>query len=186
MELSETSSRHRAGLKGLQRNNSRPSLGSQEQIRALLSIRPAFASAILNGNKRFEFRRRIFAQPVDIILVYVTVPVQRIVAEFKVRAVLSGNPETLWKSTHRYAGIDKKVFLEYFRDAKVGYAIEIGEVRRYAIPFCPVKRLGITPPQSFTYLHHSFNGCIKLSGKRFVLNKALNVKARKGTQLSLK
>ena len=176
MELSETSSRHRAGLKGLQRNNSRPSLGSQEQIRALLSIRPAFASAILNGNKRFEFRRRIFAQPVDIILVYVTVPVQRIVAEFKVRAVLSGNPETLWKSTHRYAGIDKKVFLEYFRDAKVGYAI----------PFCPVKRLGITPPQSFTYLHHSFNGCIKLSGKRLVLNKALNVKARKGTQLSLK
>ena len=117
-----------------------------------MSIRPRFASAILSGEKRYEFRRRIFIQPVKVVVVYATVPIRRVVAEFEVRAVISGAPGTLWRRTRRFAGIERKLFFKYFRGAKVGHAIEIGDVKSYEIPYCPIERLGIKPPQSFVYL----------------------------------
>ncbi len=129
--------------------------GSQQRTRALLSIRPPFASAILNGKKRYEFRRSIFSLPVEVVVIYATVPVQRIVAEFDVVRVISGKPETLWKRTRQFAGIERRVFFEYFQGRQIGYAIEIGEVRRYERPYCPVEKLGIKPPQSFVYLDRS-------------------------------
>src|SRR2546426_12044630 len=153
MESSRTSTQPREDSKGLRGSSSTRSLDSQKRIRALLSIRPRFASAILSGEKRYEFRRRIFIRPVKVIVVYATVPVRRIVAEFEVRAVISDDPKSLWKRTRQFAGIEKKVFFEYFRDSKVGYAIKIGEVRRYTIPYCPIEKIGIRPPQSFVYLY---------------------------------
>src|SRR3989442_1204917 len=122
------------------------------QIVALLSIRPRFASAIINGEKRYEFRRTKFRKPVEVVLVYATVPIQRVLAEFDVKTVLSGKPERLWRRTQRFAGIERKSFFDYFRGADVGYAIEIGEVRKYRNPYCPVEQLGVRPPQSFLYL----------------------------------
>jgi predicted transcriptional regulator len=117
-----------------------------------LSIKPEFASAIISGSKKFEFRRAIFSQTVDVVVVYVTVPVKQIVCEFDVRNIISGDLDLLWKRTRRFAGIEKRVFCEYFRGMKVGHAIEIGEVRTYKTPYCPIKQLGIKPPQSFLYL----------------------------------
>jgi len=117
-----------------------------------LSIRPRFVEAILRGEKRFEFRRRIFTRPIQTIVVYATVPVQRVVAEFDVRSVLRDSPSALWKLTHRFAGIAEDEFFGYFRGKQAGYAIEIGEVRPYRTPFCPVARFGVKPPQSFAYL----------------------------------
>lgn len=117
-----------------------------------MSIRPVFASAILSGLKRYEFRRRIFARPVNRVVIYATVPVRQVIAEFKVKTILSGSPSTLWKRTRQYAGISRGVFFEYFDGAKRGYAIEIGEVKAYDLPYCPIKKLGVRPPQSFTYL----------------------------------
>ncbi|MGE0468663.1 MAG: hypothetical protein AB7L09_07850 [Nitrospira sp.] len=106
----------------------------------------------MSGKKRFEFRRRIFAQSVDIVLVYSTVPVKQVVAEFRVKAVISGNLNSLWKRTKDFAGIEKRVFREYFKGVQVGHAIEIGRVKRYKDPYCPIKKLGIRPPQSYAYV----------------------------------
>lgn len=125
---------------------------SLKPTRALLSIRPDFVEAIIRGEKKFEFRRSIFARPVDIVLVYATVPVRRVVAEFDVCSVISEKLHTLWKRTHRSAGIDSELFWKYFEGKDYGYAIEIGEVRPYKVPFCPIEELGIRPPQSFVYL----------------------------------
>lgn len=111
-----------------------------------------FASAILSGKKRFEFRRRIFAQSVEVVLIYSTVPVKQVVAEFRVKAVLTGNLDYLWRRTRDFAGIEKKVFFEYFKGVHVGHAIEIGQVTRYKYPYCPIQKLGIRPPQSYVYL----------------------------------
>ena len=119
---------------------------------ALLSIKPDFAESIIRGEKKFEFRRSIFARPVDVILVYVTVPVRRVVAEFDVCSVISETLPTLWKRTHQFAGIDSKFFWKYFEGRDYGHAIEIGDVRLYKIPFCPIEELGVRPPQSFVYL----------------------------------
>jgi predicted transcriptional regulator len=118
-----------------------------------LSLKPAFAAGILSGEKKFEFRRVIFAQPVDIIVVYVTVPVKRVVAEFDVRGIVRKPVSMLWDHTRHHAGIDEVYFRAYFHGCEYGYAIEVGDVRVYAEPMCPMEEFGVRPPQSFAYLH---------------------------------
>lgn len=130
----------------------KPFLGSPSQSRVLLSIKPRYATAILRGTKKYEFRRTIFSRQVDVVLLYVSAPVRRVVAEFDVLSVISGPLSTLWRKTGRYAGIDKVSFFNYFEGLDKGHAIKIGEVRQYNEPFCPFKELGIMPPQSFSYL----------------------------------
>lgn len=130
----------------------RPLSGSPRQTRILLSIKPQYAAAILRGAKKYEFRRTIFSRPIDVVLLYVSAPVQRVVAEFDVLSVISEPLPTLWKKTGRYAGVDKASFFNYFKGHDIGHAIKIGDVRQYSEPFCPVKELGLMPPQSFSYL----------------------------------
>ena len=152
MGLSRTLSQHREGLNKSHSNSSKLSYGFPKRTCALLSIRPNFASAILNGEKRFEFRRRKFAPSVKVVLVYATIPVRQVVAEFEVRSVITGGLDSLWRRTRNFAGIEKKVFLEYFKGVQIGHAIEIGKVKRYKEPYCPIEKLGIRPPQSFAYV----------------------------------
>jgi predicted transcriptional regulator len=121
-----------------------------------LSIKPIFAEAILQGVKRYEFRRSIFTRPVDVVLVYASTPVQRVLAEFDVRSIITESVETLWELTKSSAGIDEELFYRYFAGRNYGHAIEIGEVRPYKIPFCPIEYLGIHPPQSFAYVNPYF------------------------------
>ncbi len=104
------------------------------------------------GEKRFEFRRNIFKRNVDIISIYITAPVCRVVAEFDVLSIISAPLPRLWKSTKKHAGIDEDSFYRYFKGRDCGHAIVIGNVREYKEPFCPIKRLGIKPPQSFVYM----------------------------------
>ena len=133
-------------------NNLAQCLDSQKPTRALLSIRPDFVESIIRGEKKYEFRRTIFTRPVDIVVVYATAPIRRVVAEFDVRSVISESLSLLWKRTHHFAGIDSEFFWKYFKGKDYGYAIEIGDVRTYKTPFCPIKELGVYPPQSFIYL----------------------------------
>ena len=128
------------------------SCASPEPTRALLSIKPRFVDAILAGVKRFEFRRSIFSRPVDVVVIYATDPVQRIIAEFDVKGIMEASPDLLWKRTKEFAGIDQDGFYEYFNGKNKGYAIEVGEVRVYDTPLHPVRDLGVRPPQSFLYL----------------------------------
>lgn len=109
-------------------------------------------ASILRGEKRYEFRRCIFKRPVDRVLVYCTVPVRRVVAEFTVQSIIRDTPRALWRLASSAAGIDEKSFFDYFKGKNVGYAIEIGKVRRYRRPFCPVEHFGVRPPQSFVYV----------------------------------
>ena len=118
----------------------------------MLSIRPPFADAILAGEKRFEFRRSLFSRSVGIVVVYVTAPIKRVVAEFDIESVITADLADLWRRTRHHAGIDKEYFYEYFAGREAGHAIQIGAVRKYADPFCPLDRLGCRPPQSFVYL----------------------------------
>jgi len=133
-------------------NSLRRSSDFRKQTCVLLSIRPPFAAAILQGEKKYEFRRTIFSRRVDVVLMYVTAPVQRVVAEFDVVSVISELLSRLWRRTSEYAGIDEALFYRYFDGLYRGHAIAIGEVRVYASPFCPVEQLGLRPPQSFVYL----------------------------------
>jgi predicted transcriptional regulator len=122
--------------------------------RVLLSIKPQYAEAILDGSKKFEFRRAIFRQPdISTIVVYASTPVREVVGEFKVGNILALEPSLLWAKTCRGAGISKAYFDEYFDGCNVGYAIAVAETRRYRTPRSLGADFAIaTAPQSFCYL----------------------------------
>jgi predicted transcriptional regulator len=116
-----------------------------------LSIKPVFAEAIFQRRKLFEFRRSIFRQPVQTVVVYVTRPVAQVVGEFDVASIVHGRVEQLWTNFNTVAGIDRDEFFNYFKGRKCGYAIGIGRVELYKTPIV-LDRIGVAPPQSFIYL----------------------------------
>jgi predicted transcriptional regulator len=122
-------------------------------MRALLSIKPQYASMIFNGLKRFEYRRTIFArEDVEGVYVYASLPVGGVVGEFRIGRILSGTPTCLWRETGTNAGISHREFAEYFRGAERAYAIEIVDYELYDSPLHLTTAFGVVPPQSFVYI----------------------------------
>lgn len=118
----------------------------------LLSIKPEFALQIFAGKKKFEYRRIIFREPVERIVVYASSPIQMIIGEFFLKEVLFDELDSLWCKTHRYSGISEKYFYSYFCDKDKGYAIKVGRTLKYQTPL-PLNNLyGLKAPQSFAYL----------------------------------
>lgn len=133
-------------------SNSTPLFSSPKQTRVLLSIKPPFVESIFDRTKLFEFRKRIFAKDVGIIVIYATMPIGRVVGEFDVTGVIKAPIQQLWNNTQEDAGLTRDAFMDYFSGRSFGYAIRIGEVRSYPVPFDPIEELGMNPPQSFAYI----------------------------------
>jgi predicted transcriptional regulator len=119
-----------------------------------LSIKPEFASAILSGTKRFEYRRTIFRrEDIDTVVLYASSPTQRVVGEFTIKRVISAPPMELWASTHAWSGISRAYFNDYFRGCQVAHAIEVGKVKEYKLPKLLTASLSVSrAPQSFCYV----------------------------------
>lgn len=123
-------------------------------MKVLLSIRPEYAEKIFNGEKAFEFRKSIFSNPkVDTVVVYVTMPVGKVIGEFKIVDVHHGAPSDIWMKTKSRSGISLRFFSEYFKGRDRAYAIEVGEIKKFDVPRPVRDFIGRdTPPQSFAYL----------------------------------
>ena len=123
-------------------------------MKALLSIKPEFADKILSGDKRYEFRKVLFKRNVDTIVIYATMPVGKIIGEFKVEDILQDKPASLWDRTKKYSGITQDFFNQYFKGKSKAFAIQVKNPSRYREPFDLKKLLphGV-PPQSFCYLN---------------------------------
>ena len=63
----------------------------------LMSIKPSYAEMILNGIKRYEFRKRGFKKQIDKIFIYSTKPVSKIIGYFTFDKVLKGTPSEIWE-----------------------------------------------------------------------------------------
>jgi predicted transcriptional regulator len=118
----------------------------------LLSIKPEYADRIFDGTKRYEFRKTIFKENVNRVVVYASAPVGKVIGEFTIEHILCDQLDNLWKRTRSYAGISEEFFYSYFADRSSGYAIKIGDAWRYNVPYCIREAYGIHPPQSFVYL----------------------------------
>lgn len=119
----------------------------------LLSIKPEYAEKILDGTKKYEFRRSVFKNPdVRTIVIYASSPVQKVVGEFEIDSILNLDLETLWNRTKKFAGITKEYFMEYFESKEKGYAIKIKSTKKYKDGFSLEERFNAKPPQSFLYL----------------------------------
>jgi predicted transcriptional regulator len=120
----------------------------------LLSIRPEFSDAILDGRKTYELRRRVFGRrDVRRCVIYSSSPIRRVVGDFRIEKVLALTPRKLWEVTSRGAAIDRRRFDAYFQGLEIGFALKIGSVHRFSRSrdlhrYCGLRQ----PPQSFCYL----------------------------------
>lgn len=118
----------------------------------LLSIKPEYVRRILEGSKRFEFRRQMAKRKVERILIYSTAPEMKVVASVEVLGVLKDSPKKLWETTHTYAGISRQKFMGYFSNRMVAYAYRLGKLQKFDTPK-KLAEYGITAaPQSFVYI----------------------------------
>jgi len=121
-------------------------------LKVILSIKPEFVEKIFSGEKRYEYRKKIFRKEVESILVYSTKPVSKIVGEIFIDKILADEPESLWLETKEFSGISYNFFKNYFRDKKVGYAIKIKKAELYEEAIDPIQLItNFKAPQSFCY-----------------------------------
>lgn len=118
----------------------------------LISIRPEHVQNILNGTKKYEYRKVAAKQNVTSMLIYETRPTMKIVAEVEIKSVLTNTPVEIWQQTHDSSGISKKYFDDYFKGRKIAHAYHLGKIKIFEKP----KKLsdyGIkSAPQSFVYI----------------------------------
>ncbi|KIL39598.1 hypothetical protein SD70_18890 [Gordoniibacillus kamchatkensis] len=122
-------------------------------MNVLLSIKPEFVNKIFSGQKKYEYRKTIFKRKdINIVVVYATAPISRVVGEFEIESILFDDVNSLWEETKTHSGIDEQFFFEYFTEKEKGYAIKIKNYERYS----KSRKLGdvyhSVPPQSFAYI----------------------------------
>jgi predicted transcriptional regulator len=122
-------------------------------MKVLMSIKPKYAEKIFNGEKIYEFRRKIWKDSnVYQIVLYATAPVSKVVGVMEIGDIYYDKPETLWEGCKHGAGISREAFFKYFSGVEYGNAISRRTVWRFITP-APLSDYGIVkPPQNFMYL----------------------------------
>lgn len=130
-------------------------------MNVILSIKPRYINAILNGAKKFEFRRAIFRnRKISRVYVYSTRPVSKIVASFEISKIVEDHPKNLWYELSEYSGLREDEFFRYFDGCDKGFAIAIDNVEEFDPPLDPAELIpGFAPPQSFRYLPEAPSSC---------------------------
>lgn len=118
----------------------------------LLSIKPEYAKAILDGRKKYEFRKRRCRNSVSKIVFYATAPESRVVGEAEIEDIIEGDPSEIWERTKEAAGIAREKYCEYYR----GHSNAVAYKLKNVIAYDQSKELsdyGISHvPQSFVYI----------------------------------
>jgi len=130
-------------------------------MNVLLSIKPKYVNEIVNGNKRYEFRKSVFRKRnnVDRAYIYAASPVKRIVGAFTIKTIMEEHPNELWKKCKKFSGISAVEFFDYFRDQDKGYATRIRALELFD-PIDPRDTTpNFSPPQSFCYADEPW-GCV--------------------------
>ena len=118
----------------------------------LLSIKPEYANKIFDGQKHYEYRKRIPKKEVSKIVVYSSAPEQAVIGEIKVIKTLKMKPTTLWNSTKANAGISRSKYRKYFSGCTMAYAFVIGSFEKYPTSKSLADYNIQSAPQSFVYL----------------------------------
>ena len=118
----------------------------------LLSINPEHVENIMNGNKKFEFRKVRCRPDVDKIIIYATSPIMKVVGEADVIDVIVDFPEQVWELTSAFAGVSKTFYDKYYQDKEIAVAYRLDKVKKYNNPLS-LADFGIRfAPQSFVYV----------------------------------
>ena len=125
-------------------------------MNVILSIRPTFCKMIISGQKKYEYRKRVFTRSdVDKVYIYATKPTCKIVGYFTIDHVIEDKKSYMWERTHKDGGINKEFFDAYFRGCDMAHAIAIGEVVKFDTPIDPKEVIkNFTAPQNFMYVNY--------------------------------
>lgn len=131
-----------------------PSLPSPDRSAVLLSIKPDYASLILNHVKRVEFRRSWAAHEVRDVVLYASAPVQKIVGLVKLKSTITGSPTALWAVCRdNGGGLSRSELRTYLEGKPQGVALMLGKVHKLADQLSPAEVFrNFVPPQSYRYL----------------------------------
>lgn len=123
-------------------------------MKVLLSIKPEYVEKILIGTKKFEYRKKLFKKSgVKSVVIYASSPIKRIVGEFEIEKIMSGDIDVIWGRTYKYGGITREYYQSYFGDSKIANAIQIGQVTIYCKPMLLSDYNIRRAPQSFCYIY---------------------------------
>ena len=140
---------------------------SADSVIAFLPIKPIYANRILEGSKRYEFRRSRLRQDITHVVIYSTSPVKKIVGIAEVVGVTAASASATWRQTRQAAGISKSAFDAYFAGAESAVFISLRHVVRLRRKLDPIEvRSGFRVPQSFSYVDESFIKRVLFSGVR--------------------
>ena len=108
---------------------------------------------IFDGSKKYEYRKMLFKRnDINVVVIYASAPVKRVVGEFRIKDIFSESVDVLWERTKEYSGISREYYLSYFQHKNIANAIEIGKIKKYK----KMKMLSdyniAQAPQSFCYI----------------------------------
>ena len=121
--------------------------------RILMSINPEYVDKILNGKKKYEYRKiKAKKKNINRIVIYATAPIMQVVGEVEVKNIIEDTPNKVWKKTKEQSGVRKDFYDSYYKNKNKAIAYELGDVIIYNNPKA-LSDLGIDYiPQSYTYL----------------------------------
>ncbi|MEJ6399964.1 hypothetical protein [Nicoliella lavandulae] len=120
----------------------------------LISIKPKYVNEIINGNKKYEFRKHAFKKPVDYIYIYETRPIMKVTHKFKLTDVIIDTPNNIWNKCSSVSGMNLSDFSRYYQNSNKAVAIKIDKLETLEEPLSLSDLDVKQAPQSFIYLNH--------------------------------
>jgi len=129
-----------------------------EERNILLAVKPIYSERIFEGKKKVEFRRQIPKNSCKYVYVYETSPgSRRIVGQFTVKHIVSGNPSLIWDMFSKVAGMKEENYFRYCGNRDVIHAIVIADTIPYNPPIIPFYiNPNFKPPQNYYYVSKEF------------------------------
>lgn len=124
----------------------------------LLSIKPKYADKIVEGEKKYEFRKTKFNKTnIKYMYIYSTSPIKKIIGKILVDKILEGDPQEIWEICHEHSGITEAEYFKYFSNSKKAYALSIKHYEPLEEQIDPYTEIdNFVPPQSFYYINEKF------------------------------
>ncbi len=118
----------------------------------LLPIKKEYVGLILEGKKKFEYRKRLCKQDISRIIIYETAPTKLVVGEAIVEEMIVSSKDELWERTKQFSGTSKEFYDWYFKGRAKACAYRLSNPIRYDYPRA-LETYGIRGTvQSFVYV----------------------------------
>jgi predicted transcriptional regulator len=139
---------------------------TEERV-TLLSVRPQYATALLEGSKTVEVRRRrAHIAAGEVCLLYASSPTRALVGAIRVAHTDTGTPEQIWSRWGDQTGLERQEFDSYLDGSTEACAIVVDHAaaldETIALQELRRRREGFITPQSYCFL--SASDCEALLG----------------------